>query len=47
VLITLAVVVGGYGAAERLHVSAPIAAVVSGLVVGNQGRRLGMSRRDA
>jgi len=43
VLITLAVVVGGYAAAERLHVSAPIAAVVSGLVVGNQGRRLGMS----
>jgi monovalent cation:H+ antiporter, CPA1 family len=43
VLITLAVVVGGYGAAERLHVSAPIAAVVSGLVVGNHGRRLGMS----
>ena len=45
VLITLAVVVGGYAAAERLHVSAPIAAVVSGLVVGNQGRRLGMSDR--
>lgn len=43
VLITLAVVVGGYVAAERVHVSAPIAAVVSGLVVGNQGRRLGMT----
>jgi len=43
VLITLAIVVGGYAAAERLHISAPIAAVVSGLVVGNQGRRLGMS----
>ncbi len=43
VLITLAVVLGGYAVAERLHISAPIAAVVSGLVIGNQGRRLGMS----
>jgi CPA1 family monovalent cation:H+ antiporter len=43
VLITLAVVVAGYAVAERLHVSAPIAAVVSGLVIGNQGRNLGMS----
>jgi len=43
VLITLAIVLGGYAAAERLHISAPIAAVVSGLVIGNQGRRLGMS----
>jgi CPA1 family monovalent cation:H+ antiporter len=36
-------VTGGYAAAEALHVSAPIAAVVAGLVVGNQGRRLAMS----
>ena len=43
VLITLALVTGGYVAAETLHVSAPIAAVVAGLVVGNQGRRLAMS----
>ncbi|HVY25756.1 MAG TPA: sodium:proton antiporter [Polyangiaceae bacterium] len=43
VLITLAIVLGGYAVAERLHISAPIAAVVSGLVVGNQGRQLGMS----
>jgi CPA1 family monovalent cation:H+ antiporter len=43
VLITLALVTGGYAAAEVLHVSAPIAAVVAGLVVGNQGRRLAMS----
>jgi CPA1 family monovalent cation:H+ antiporter len=43
VLITLALVVVGYTVAERLHVSAPIAAVVSGLVIGNQGRNLGMS----
>lgn len=43
VLITLAMVFGGYAAAEALHVSAPIAAVVSGLLIGNQGRRLAMS----
>ena len=40
VLITLALVVGGYAAAEAIGVSAPIAAVVAGLVIGNQGRRL-------
>jgi Na+:H+ antiporter len=38
VLITLALVVGGYAAAELLHVSAPIGAVVAGLVIGNKGR---------
>jgi CPA1 family monovalent cation:H+ antiporter len=43
VLMTLALVLGGYAAAERLHISAPLAIVVAGLVVGNQGRRLGMS----
>jgi monovalent cation:H+ antiporter, CPA1 family len=45
VLITLALVTGGYAAAEALHVSAPIAAVVAGLVIGNQGRRLAMSTK--
>lgn len=39
VLITLALVVGGYAAAEALHVSAPIGAVVAGLVIGNKGPR--------
>jgi CPA1 family monovalent cation:H+ antiporter len=42
-LLTLALVLGGYAAAERLHVSAPISAVVAGLVIGNQGRAEGMS----
>jgi CPA1 family monovalent cation:H+ antiporter len=42
-LLTLALVFGGYALAERLEVSAPIAAVVSGLVIGNQGRAHGMS----
>jgi CPA1 family monovalent cation:H+ antiporter len=39
-LITLALVLGGYALAEKLHVSAPI---VSGLLIGNHGRSLGMS----
>jgi CPA1 family monovalent cation:H+ antiporter len=34
----------GYAFAEELHTSAPIAAVVMGLLVGNQGRRLAMSQ---
>ena len=42
-LITLALVSGGYALAEALHVSAPIAIVVAGLFVGNQGRILAMS----
>jgi CPA1 family monovalent cation:H+ antiporter len=42
-LITLALVFGGYALAERIHVSAPIAAVVSGLVIGNAGRSRAMS----
>lgn len=42
-LITLAMVFGGYAAAEALHLSAPIAAVMAGLLVGNQGRSLAMS----
>jgi CPA1 family monovalent cation:H+ antiporter len=37
VLITLALVIGGYTAAEALHLSAPIGAVVAGLVIGNKG----------
>jgi CPA1 family monovalent cation:H+ antiporter len=43
VLLTLALATGGYALAERLHVSAPIAMVAAGLVIGNHGRRLGMS----
>ncbi len=35
VLLTLALVVGGYAAAEAIHISAPIGAVVAGLVIGN------------
>lgn len=42
-LVTLALVFGGYALAEGLHVSAPLAAVVSGLIIGNAGRAKGMS----
>jgi monovalent cation:H+ antiporter, CPA1 family len=42
-LITLAMAMAGYAAAEALQVSAPIAAVVMGLVVGNYAREHAMS----
>jgi len=43
VLLTLAAVTGGYALANHLHVSGPLAMVVAGLVVGNQGRARAMS----
>jgi len=43
VLLTLAMVMGGYAAASALHLSGPISMVVAGLVVGNHGRVLAMS----
>jgi CPA1 family monovalent cation:H+ antiporter len=43
VLLTLAAVAGGSSLATHLHVSAPLAMVAAGLVVGNHGRALGMS----
>lgn len=43
VLLTLAVVMGGYALAYKLHVSGPLAMVVAGLIIGNHGRALGMS----
>ena len=43
ILLTLATVMGGYRLAEVIHVSAPLAIVVAGLMVGNHGRYLGMS----
>lgn len=45
VLITLALASGGYVMAELLHISAPIAIVVAGLLIGNQGRSLAMSEK--
>ena len=45
ILITLALVFAGYAAAEAMHISAPIAAVASGLLIGNHGRTLAMSEK--
>ena len=43
ILITLAVVTGGYALAQSLHTSGPIAMVVAGILIGNQGRLFAMS----
>ena len=43
VMITLAVVMGGYTLAYYTHVSGPLAMVVAGLITGNHGKTLGMS----
>ncbi len=45
VLITLALVTGGYALAARLHTSGPLAMVAAGLLIGNHGRALAMSER--
>lgn len=45
VLITLALVMGGYSLASSLHLSGPIVMVVGGLLIGNHGRRLAMSEK--
>ena len=45
VLITLALVFSSYAMAEALHISAPIAAVAAGLLIGNHGRSLAMSEK--
>ncbi|MCG7599986.1 sodium:proton antiporter [Halomonas sp. McH1-25] len=43
VLISLAVVLGGYSLALHLHISGPIAMVVAGLLIGNKARQSAMS----
>jgi monovalent cation:H+ antiporter, CPA1 family len=43
VIITLALVMGGYALADRVHTSGPIAIVVAGLLIGNHGRAFAMS----
>ncbi|MEJ6581692.1 MAG: sodium:proton antiporter [Akkermansiaceae bacterium] len=43
VLITLALVTGGYQLASHWHLSGPLAMVVAGLMIGNQGRLMAMS----
>jgi len=43
ILITLALVSGGYVLANSMHLSGPIAMVVAGLLIGNHGRTFAMS----
>ena len=43
ILLTLALVMGGYALADVIHTSGPIAIVVAGLLIGNHGRAFAMS----
>lgn len=43
ILITLALVTGGYQLATSWHLSGPLAMVVAGLMIGNHGRLMAMS----
>ncbi len=43
ILLTLALVMGGYALADALHTSGPIAVVVAGLIVGSYARHMAMS----
>ena len=43
ILLSLALVAGGYALADSLHLSGPIAMVVAGLLIGNPGRSFAMS----
>jgi len=45
VLLTLALAMGLYALADAWHLSAPIAVVVAGLFVGNQGRAFAMTEK--
>jgi CPA1 family monovalent cation:H+ antiporter len=43
IMITLAIVMGGYFLADILHVSGPLAMVIAGIITGNKVRQYGMS----
>ena len=45
ILITLGIVAGTYALAQRLHLSGPIAVVITGLLIGNKGAEFAMSER--
>jgi len=45
IMLTLALVTGGYAFATWLHLSGPIAMVVAGLFIGNHGRSFAMSAK--
>lgn len=46
VMITLAVVMGGYLITKYLHISGPLTMVAAGLVIGNYGKAIAMSHVD-
>ena len=43
IMLTLALVMGGYSLASYLHLSGPLAMVISGLFIGNHGKMFAMS----
>ncbi len=43
VIITLALVMGGYSIARYMHISGPLSMVVAGIIIGNQGKKFAMS----
>ena len=45
ILLTLAMVCGGFALATFMHTSGPIAVVVAGLLIGNHGRKFAMSEK--
>jgi CPA1 family monovalent cation:H+ antiporter len=47
ILITLAVVTGGYTISSHFHASEPLAMVVAGLIIGNKGKEFAMSDTTA
>lgn len=47
IMITLAVVTGGYSIASQIHASGPLAMVVAGLLIGNKGKAHAMSDTTA
>jgi CPA1 family monovalent cation:H+ antiporter len=47
ILISLGIVAATYAIALRLHLSGPIAVVITGLLLGNRGREVGMSEMTA
>lgn len=47
VMITLAIVMGGYTLAHFIHVSGPLAMVVAGIITGNHSKSYGMSEVTA
>jgi CPA1 family monovalent cation:H+ antiporter len=46
ILLTLALVTGGYALANQLEVSGPIAIVVAGVLIGNHGRKYAMPAKS-